>query len=1148
MKKLSVVVFILMITAIVFAGNVTKTYYISSPEIISKDGLSSIFFEKAMLTGEVGSPALPYLGVSLLLPPGEIAKSIKFIGGDLKEIPGEFKLRPYQTSKPLSDPSRSDLIFNDDIYKLTENYPSVGTGGLSTGYLYGHSIAMSTFTPIIYVPSEGRVSYFSKVSIVIETEPDPSASDALKNLVLTSHTEKELQNFVQNTQDASQYKSISTHRDEGDYNLLIITTDQYSGGFEELRNIYLSRGIVSEVVTTETIAALSNGQDLQEQIRNYIIQEYQGSNIEYVLLGGDVEYIPHRGFYCYVESGGGYESNDIPADLYYSALDGNWNDDGDNKWGEPDEDDLLPEVAVARFPFSNASELATMIHKSIQYQNNPVLGELTNPLLAGENLYSGPDTWGRDYLDLIIGERSDNGYTTIGIPENYPIDSLYEHDGSWGGSDLMNEINQGKQFVHHVGHASPSYVAHLNSSDITNSNFYGANGIDHNFTLLQTHGCDCGSFDYDDCILEKMVTIDNFAVSVIGNSRFGWFNEGQTEGPSAHLHREMVDALYHEKMNKLGLAFVESKIQTAPWVEAPGQWEEGALRWNFYDINILGDPTLSVWTAEPIEIDVTYEEDMEVGSNTTDVNVISDGVPMEDFTCTIIMDGILHATGNTDMNGDVTLTLEPPVTSTGEAMLIVVGYNCLPDTNIIHFIPSGEAYVIYNAHIVTDPSGNNNGLVDFGESVLLDMAISNIGMVDAVNVMSTLSVVDEYVTITDNTEQYGNMTAGTTLMIDGAFSFDVLSTVPDQHIIEFILVCESNGQTWNSNFEVVVQAPFPEIGNLIIDDNTAGNGNNRLDPGETASLFVELTNDGHSECSASLVNLSVDNPYLIINPDVVNIDLLGIGESVLSEFSVIVDELIPVGTSITYNCQLDMCGYIAEEIYHDVIGLVIEDFETGDFTAFDWQMGGDADWVITNDNPFNGSYSSKSGNISNNRNSELIISVFLASSDEITFARKVSSEDTYDKLKYYVDGVKIAEWSGEKDWEVVSYELSAGQHILTWTYEKDINSVSGSDCGWVDDIIFPPSATVIGVGETILENSFSIFPNPGTGIFSLQINSDLRKANVVVYNTLGNRIESISTMYKAGLIKLNLVGVEPGLYFVEVQAGENRMIKKVIVN
>ncbi len=86
---------------------------------------------------------------------------------------------------------------------------------------------------------------------------------------------------------------------------------------------------------------------------------------------------------------------------------------------KPDEDDLLPDIAVARCPFSNSSELAKIINKTIKYQNSLVLGEFTTPLLAGENLYSNPDTWGRNYLNLLIGEHSDNGYITIGISVTY---------------------------------------------------------------------------------------------------------------------------------------------------------------------------------------------------------------------------------------------------------------------------------------------------------------------------------------------------------------------------------------------------------------------------------------------------------------------------------------------------------------------------------------------------------------------------------------------------------------------------------------------------------------------------------------------------------------------------------------------------------
>ncbi len=186
----------------------------------------------------------------------------------------------------------------------------------------------------------------------------------------------------------SEYPSASKSGD--DYQLLIITPAQFVSNFQELIDVYLERGIKTQVVTRETINTSGTGQDLTEKVRNYIIQEYQDHSVEYVLLGGDVEHVPYRGFYCYAVSGSGYEDNNIPADLYYSALDGNWNTDGDNSWGEPGEDDLLPEIAVGRFSFSNVTELNNMLHKTISYQNNPVLGEFNNALMAGEWLYGEP--------------------------------------------------------------------------------------------------------------------------------------------------------------------------------------------------------------------------------------------------------------------------------------------------------------------------------------------------------------------------------------------------------------------------------------------------------------------------------------------------------------------------------------------------------------------------------------------------------------------------------------------------------------------------------------------------------------------------------------------------------------------------------------
>jgi len=1145
MKKLNLFLILIFSATFIFAGTIQKTYYFATPEVNYNGEYHTIAFDETLLTGLLGEPTLPYFAISLIVPPGEAATSIRFIGEDEVTVDGEFNLFPYQSSKPLSEPFQSEFQINKNVYSSSNAYPKESTGGLSTGYLNGYGIAMSTFTPIIYIPADGKITYYSKVTIIIETVADNKSVAALDNLVLSDKVNSRLVKFVQNPDEAGLYNSF-INRSENSYNLLVITPEQFVDDFDGLRDIYFSRGITSEVFTTEYISNNISGQDLQEKIRNFIIQEYQDSGIEYVILGGDVEHIPHRGFYCYVVSGGGYSSNDIPADLYYSALDGNWNDDGDNSWGEPDEDDLLPEVAVARYPFSNSSELSKIIHKTINYQNSPVLGEFTNPLLAGEHLYSAPETWGRDYLDLLIGERSDNGYTTNGIPETYPIDSLYEHDGPWNGTDLMNIINTGKQFIHHVGHASPSYVAHLYTSDITNSNFYGVNGVDHNFTLLQTHGCDCGAFDYSDCILEKMVLIDNFAVAVVGNSRYGWFNEGQTEGPAAHLHREMVDALYNEELNHLGSAFVESKIQTAPWVEAPGQHEEGALRWNFYDINILGDPALRVWTTEPIDIDVTYEQDIPIGATSTYVSVTSNGSPMENFTCTILKDGILHASGDTDDDGFVTLYFDPVVIEVGDASLIVVGNNCLPDTNNIDFIPAEGAYVVYHDHQILDPDGNNNGMADFGESISLTVAIANLGVQDAPDVDATVSVVDEYISLSDNNEPYGNIPAGDTVTKVEAFSFDVDTNIPDQHITVFNLVCESDGNTWLSDFEITMNAPSPEIGELIVDDIVGGNGNGQLDPGESATIKITALNSGHSDCLDAEMELISNSTYLTIGSNIVNLNGLLVGESKVVEFSVDVDDATPIGTVVSLDCELNTCDYTCEYIFHQNIGLLIEDFETGDFSSFEWQMGGNAGWQIVTDNPYNGMYSSMSGDIDDNQSSDLYITLYVVSDDVISFARKISSEGTYDFLKFYIDEIQVGEWSGEEDWEVVTFDIVAGEHTLNWSYEKDMSVSNGSDCGWVDDIIFPASTTIIDIGEIVTNKEFGIFPNPGTGHYTLSVDSETKDAEVKVYNSLSSVVTSLKVDFSSGQTTIDLSDLVPGLYFVEVDTGDKKMIRKVV--
>ena len=58
-------------------------------------------------------------------------------------------------------------------------------------------------------------------------------------------------------------------------------------------------------------------------------------------------------------------------------------------------------------------------------------------------------------------------------------------------------------------------------------------------------------------------------------------------------------------------------------------------------------------------------------------------------------------------------------------------------------------------------------------------------------------------------------------------------------------------------------------------------------------------------------------------------------------------------------------------------------------------------------------------------------------------------------MRFYIDGWMKNEWSGELDWEQVSYPVTAGTHTLMWIYSKSGSGVGGDDAIWIDDIEFP---------------------------------------------------------------------------------------------
>ncbi|HPE34223.1 MAG TPA: C25 family cysteine peptidase [Bacteroidales bacterium] len=878
--------------ASVKADVVKKTYKFSNPQIEYSENFQFIGFEGLMLTGLAGEPTLPYQSVSVILPPGHVAANVLIETGEEIPLDGDFTLYPMQHSQPISKGSSGVFTQNKELYAKNSVYPEKLIGEISTAYMNGFAIALTTFTPVRYNPAMGELSYYTEITVTIETKEDPEALEALKNLNTSTATLKRLGQLVENIEAAASYPVRETKND--DYDLLVITAAQFESSLQPLIEFYAPYGIEAQIISASTIYSSTPGQDNQEKIRNYIIDQYQNHGIQHVTLAGDVEHVPYRGFYCTVQSSSVYTDDDIPSDLYYSGLDGTWNDNGNNLWAEIGEDDLLPEIGIARMSFSAQSDLSAMLNKLYNYMGNPVLGELRDPLMAGEHLYSSPETWGCDYLDLLVGYQNQNGYITEGIPEDHNIEWLCDRDATWSVSQLLQKINQGKSFIHHVGHANSNYTMKMYNSDITNSNFSQVNGETHNYTLAYSHGCICGAFDDNDCIAERMINIENFAVAVVMNSRYGWFNEGQTEGPSEHLHREFINALYTLRESHIGMTHTISRINTAPWVNAPGQWEEGALRWCFYDCNVLGDAALRIWTDEPANLTASYQNALPIGVPSIQIT-LSGAENVEGLYCTFIKDGINYGTAQTNAAGTAEITFDPSITELGEATIYVSGYNCLIHEFPVIVIPNEGAYVVYDSSVINDDQGNGNGEPDYTESIQLTTTLKNVGTAQAVNVSATLLSSSEYVTITNANASWGNIPGQTTMTVENAFAFDIAGNIPDQHSVAFTI--EATGQdNWSSGFSIVVNAPLLEQENFVINDAATGNNNGMLDPGETANMVVSIQNSGHAEAYDVTAMLSSTDPYITVNTTTAqNLGNLIAGQALPATFSVSASSDTPAG-------------------------------------------------------------------------------------------------------------------------------------------------------------------------------------------------------------------------------------------------------------
>jgi hypothetical protein len=304
----------------------------------------------------------------------------------------------------------------------------------------------------------------------------------------------------------------------------------------------------------------------------------------------------------------------------------------------------------------------------------------------------------------------------------------------------------------------------------------------------------------------------------------------------------------------------------------------------------------------------------------------------------ISKDGVLHGAALVGASGTAEVPIEP-ILASGMVDIVVTGQQLVPYITQIQSAALQGAYVVLDDFTISDPSGNNNGLADYGEEIMLNVSLKNVGNDPSGQVSASVNGSDQYVTFTGPaTQNFGVIPADGTVAFENAFGFAVADFVPDQHQATFELDITDGNGAWTSNLQITISAPVISISDeFLVDDSQSGNNNGILDPGETALLKLDIQNTGHSNISEVDLTISSGDPLLVINTPVVTIASFPAGSTYEVAISVTADPAAPLGHPVNIDLQAEAgpdSVYTAEQMIELIIGIVPEYLMTdGTFTV-----------------------------------------------------------------------------------------------------------------------------------------------------------------------------------------------------------------------
>jgi len=1087
--------------------------------VTSQGNFTELAIEGYANTNRTGLPKLPLLRKIIRVPleakimvrvTGQTSNTVSLAGNGITN-----PILPRQESVSKSEnPALVPFVINNSFYNGTEwtDDPTVKIEEI--GMMRGARLVALDFTPVQYNPASAELRIITSATVDVSfPSADWAATDDIYNRYFSPVFETSLAQTVFN------YQTPRVSLDRYPLGMIIITPASYVSTLQPFIDWKRQQGYNVTVATTDVTGTTTTA------IKTYLQNIWNAATTtnpapSYLLIVGDTPQVP---------AWNGSTSGGHITDLNYVRLQGT---------------DYVPEMYFGRFSAINTSQVQSYVDKSMQYEmySMPDPSYLSHSvLIAGADANYAP-TYGNGQINYgknnYFGESTSPSWTPYG-PYNIRNHMYLYPASASSDSQILSDMSNGLGFINYTAHGSETTwsdptVTISNINAMTNANKY--------FVAIG-NCCLTNAFNTSECFGEAFTRAANKgAVAYVGGTNSTYWDEDYywavgykppvtgTGSPYQANRIGAYDALFH--YHDEAFADWASTVGSMTFMGNMAVVAQNSSRINYYweIYSIMGDPSLIPYMGIPTQISAQYAPTVQIGVGTMQLTV-------DPYTYVAISkDNVLHGVGLADAAGALTLNFTP-FTTPGTAYLVMTRSLRQPTIANLQVTSGAGPYLLVNNMTVND---GNNSVAESGETLYLDVVINNVGTMAAQNVTATMTTTNPFVNIINGTTTIANVAINTPYTISNTFQVAILPSIPDQEVVEFnFTFADSNNNTWTATRNLTVNAPNVTFGTPTFFDP---NNNGSFEQGETITVNFGVTNNGHMNATSGYLDFIFNNSLATLSANSFTLPGINIGVNIPLVLQVTISQsattgtVIPIGMALTAGTQL-VNGMIALPV-----GATAEGFENNNFSTYPWVNTSTIPWtIISGVDTHSGTYSAKSGAIGHNGLTELKVTMSVGLDGNITFYRRVSSESGYDFLKFYIDTNEMGSWSGNQPWMQMTYPVSAGQHTFKWTYSKDSSTISGYDCAWIDDVVFPASGNSVlpmfylpanalnfnAVNLNVLTSQDLVLRNLGTapltGTISVPSVVDLLFNGVPVNDTYNYTIPA----YGTGIFTISLLLTSP---------------------